>query len=127
MMAASMASVVELEPEPEIVPMAVEVHLVYGYQSCHWLAGELWSFIDSTVAEPLIRVVRQHCADEAEECHRYKCLTNKIIDGYDLPLLPFIYTVRGYRILNLGLILYYFIINFISLIGSAETHAGELP
>jgi hypothetical protein len=50
-----------------------------------------------------------------------------IISAYDLPPLPFIYMVRGYRILNPRLIPYYSVINFISLIGSAETHAGALP
>jgi hypothetical protein len=35
MMAASMESVVAVEPEPEIVLMVAEAHLISGYQSCH--------------------------------------------------------------------------------------------
>jgi hypothetical protein len=83
--------------------------------------------LTQSAAETLTKATRRSRAGEAEKCHRVQEFNQIIIDAYDLPPLPFIYTVRGYMILNPKLIPYYFVINFISPIGSAETHTGALP
>jgi hypothetical protein len=106
--------------------MAAEVRLVSGYQSCH-RSGERIALLTQSAAEALTKAARRRHAEEVEECHRVQEFNQIIIDAYDLLPLPFIYMVRGYRILNPRLIPYYSVINFINPIGSVETHAGVVP